>query len=297
MRRLTARSTSAFVRLSKLINVAVLAFAGTAAFAEAPKRVVSEDAPDRVVSMNVCTDQLAMLLADEGQLVSVSSLAYDRRTSAMVEEAQNYIPNTGRAEEVFLLEPDLVIAGTYTARAAVTMLERLGIKVVTIASASSLKDVRAGILEVGAALNQTERAEVLAAEFDAGLAALQADTAARKPRAALYGANGYTVGSQTLSGEMLVAAGFINIASEMGLTHGGTLPLELLALSAPEVVITSQPYPGASRSEAVPRHPVVARMQAQAVSTKIDDGDWLCGTPFVLRAIKTLAQQRETLKP
>ncbi len=274
------------MRLSKLISFAVLALAGTAVFAEAPSRVVS---------MNVCTDQLAMLLADEGQLLSVSSLAYDKRTSAMVEEAQGYIPNTGRAEEVFLLKPDLVIAGTYTARAAVTMLERLNIKVVTIAPASSLKEVRARILDVGAALGQTERAEALAAEFDAGLAALQPDPNARKPRAALYGANGYTVGSQTLSGEMLTAAGFINIATEMGLTHGGTLPLELLALAAPEVVITSQPYPGASRSEAVPRHPVVARMQAQAVSSKMNDGDWLCGTPFVLRAIKNLARHRERL--
>ena len=245
--------------------------------------------------MNVCTDQLAMLLADEGQLLSVSSLAYDKRTSAMVDEAQGYIKNTGRAEEVFLLKPDLVIAGTYTARAAVTMLERLNIEVVTIPPAASLKEVRAGILAVGAALGQPERAAALAAEFDAGLAALQPDANLRKPRAALYGANGYTVGSQTLSGEMLTAAGFINIASELGLSHGGTLPLELLALSAPEVVITSQPYPGASRSEAVPRHPVVARMQAQAVSTKMNDGDWLCGTPFVLRAIKGLAQQREAL--
>ena len=33
------------------------------------------DAPARVVSMNLCTDQLAMMLAAPGQLVSVSHLA------------------------------------------------------------------------------------------------------------------------------------------------------------------------------------------------------------------------------
>ena len=78
-------------------------------------------APARVVSTNLCTDQLAMLLAAPGQLVSVSWLAADPRSSTMAAEAARYPANHGLAEEIFLLSPDLVLAGSYTARTAVDL--------------------------------------------------------------------------------------------------------------------------------------------------------------------------------
>jgi iron complex transport system substrate-binding protein len=71
-------------------------------------------APQRVMSLNVCTDQLAMQLAAPGQLVSVSFLASDPDMSAMAEEAKQYPKNRGMAEEVFLRHPDLVVTGTYS---------------------------------------------------------------------------------------------------------------------------------------------------------------------------------------
>src|SRR5690606_31042246 len=69
----------------------------------------AESAPQRVVSMNLCTDQIAMLLAAEGQLISVSDLAADPRMSSMADKAAAYHENHGRAEEIYLMRPDLVI--------------------------------------------------------------------------------------------------------------------------------------------------------------------------------------------
>ena len=64
-----------------------------AALAAAPAHA---DAPRRVVSMNLCTDQLAMLVAGEGQLLSVSPLSADPRGSAMADVAAGYPLNHGR---------------------------------------------------------------------------------------------------------------------------------------------------------------------------------------------------------
>ena len=50
----------------------------------------AQTAPLRVVSMNLCTDQLAMMLADEGQLISVSDIAIDPNMSPMAEAARAY---------------------------------------------------------------------------------------------------------------------------------------------------------------------------------------------------------------
>lgn len=280
----TAHCTSVFVRLSRLISVVVVAVASTAAFGEAPARVVS---------MNVCTDQLAMLLAADGQLYSLSPLATDPRISGMAEEAKAYHINSARAEEVYLMQPDLVLAGEYTARAAVDMLERLGVPVVRLKSVQSLTDIPLRLAEIGRALGQDEKAARLAARFEADLAALQPAEGVGRPRVIHYGANGYTLGKNTLTDDMISAAGFTNIASEMGVVYGAALPLELLAMSAPDLVITSALYAGSSRAESVAQHPVVAAVAAPSQPTQLASRDWGCGTPLVLRAIRELAQKRE----
>lgn len=277
-----------FVRSFKHILAAALALAGAAGHAQ-----TAQGAPERVVSMNVCTDQLAMMLAAPGQLYSVSMLATDPRASAMVEEAKGYDANAGRAEEVYLMKPDLVLAGSFSARASVDMLERLGIRVIRFDPAYALGDVEARIRQMGAALGRQTRAEELIASYQAGLERLRPKDGEERPRAVQYVANGYTQGSNTLSDEMLEAAGFSNLSAELGIKFGARMPLEMLALHAPDLVVTAAPYPGASRSEEIPNHPVVKRITEGRPPMRMHSPDWLCGTPHVLGAIEALAAERE----
>ena len=260
-----------------------LALGWTAAAAAEP--------PGRVVSMNLCTDQLAMMLAAPGQLVSVSRIASDRRVSAMAREAASYPANGGGAEEVYLLAPDLVLADAFSDAATVGMLRRLGVPVVQLASASSMEGVGRAISEMGAALGREDEAAALRAAFEAALDALEAEVEAR-PRAALYYANGYTLGDGTLAGEILLAAGLSNVAAELGLPGGGTLPLEVLALAEVDALVTGEPYPGASRSEAILDHPVLRAIREGRAAAGTSTADWVCGTPHVLRAVESMRALR-----
>lgn len=253
------------------------------------------DAPQRVVSMNLCTDQLAMLVAAPGQLVSVSYLASDPLSSSMVAEAAAYPANRGGAEQVFLLHPDLVLAGTYTAQASVDLLRGLGVRVERLPPVSSLADVPLQIRQVGALMGREAQAEALAAEFEADLAALpRFDRAAT---AALYYPNGYTTGAGTLSNEVLERTGFANIGADAGLTGGGILPLERLVMAAPEMIVTSTPYPGASRSEDILVHPALAALRAASHQALSSDADWVCGTPYLMRAMRSMVAARQEVGP
>ena len=257
-------------------------------------QATASETPERVVSMNLCTDQLAMLLAGPGQLASVTYIATDPRASAMAEQAQNYHINRGLAEEIFLLEPDLVIAGAFSTQATVAMLKRLGIPVVVFDPAYSLTDVRDRIAQMGDVLHRTQAARDMIDDFDARLHALSEEVT-HSPRAVLYYANGYTSGDKTLAWEILTAAGFEHAAVEAGYGSGGKLPLEVLALTDPDAVITGRPYPGASRSEAILDHPVVQDLREGRESGTLTDHDWVCGTPFGLRAIEALATVRRDI--
>lgn len=251
--------------------------------------------PQRVVSVNLCTDQLAMMLAAPGQLVSVSHLASDPRSSVMVAEAAGYDANRGGAEEVYLMRPDLVLAGTYTARASVELLRRLGVVVVEVPPASRLADVAEQLRIVGAALGQGARAETLVAEFEAGLAALRIRTDA-PVRAAMYYPNGYTTGAGTLADEILSVTGFANVGAAAGVTGGGILPLERLVMAAPDLVVTSAPYPGASRSEEILAHPALVAVRGAAAAAMVSDAEWVCGLPQILRAVEGMAAAHRAIR-
>ncbi|WP_116133504.1 ABC transporter substrate-binding protein [Tropicimonas sp. IMCC34043] len=251
-------------------------------------------APGRVVSMNLCTDQLAILLAAPGQLVSVSDLSQDPRSSAMVEAARDFPVNHAGAEEVFLLDPDLVLAGTFTARPSVAMLRRLSIPVETMPPAYSLADVRDRIATMGHLLGREAEAQRLVADFDAGLAALR-DPAAGRPRAAIYAEQGYTSGPASLAGAILDAAGFENAAAEAGLNVSGFLPLERLVMLDPDMVVLPTRQPGAARAGEVLDHPALEALREAAGTAPLTDADWVCGTPQVLRAIARLAEARKDL--
>lgn len=252
--------------------IGILSGAAAAAPDTAPR-------PTRVVSMNVCTDQLALMLAAPGQLLSVSYLARDARISSMVDAAHKVGVNHGRAEEIYLQDPDLVIAGRFSTQATVAMLVRLGVPVVVIEPARSLDDVRARILQMGEILGRTAAAKTLLAEYDAGLAALATNAADAAPgdgpRAAIYSARGWTQGDASLSGQILRAAGLRNIAGELGLDTGGRLALEQLALQAPDLLITPQPYPGHSQAEEILDHPAVTALRASAGQALMSDRDWV----------------------
>lgn len=277
---------SGFVPVSDAFRLALaLVVSAGAAGAEVPRRVVS---------INLCTDQLAMLLAAPGQLLSVSHLAREPQSSSMLDEAQAYPVNHGQAEEVFALAPDLVLAGSYTALGTVELLRRLGVPVLQLPPADTLEAAVEQVRIIGAALGQEAKAEAMADSFAAGIAAARG--AGPRHSAAFYHPNGYTTGAGTLADEVMTLTGFDNIGATAGVTGGGILPLERLVLAAPELIVTSQPYPGASRSEEILQHPALAAVRDGAGARLHSDADWVCGTPHLLRAIGKMTAARDALE-
>lgn len=244
--------------------------------------------------MNLCTDQFAMLLAAPGQLISVSSIASDPLVSPMAEEAAAYPVNYGAAEQIFLLEPDLVVAGVWSNPAVISMLRRLNIRVEQFELEDSLSDIAPQLAMMGELLGRQDAAQALIRQFESDLAALTGPP--NGPRTAFYSANGYTSGTGSMAHELVTTAGFTHIAQELQRSASGQLALEMLVLAAPDLIISSQLYPGSSRSEEILRHP--ALLSLVAAGNGYDSGpEWVCGTPAVLDALRDLGALRAEMVP
>ena len=253
----------------------------------------ADEPPARVVSMNLCTDQLAMLIAAPGQLVSVSAVAREPQSSAMVEEAQRFPVNYGQAEEVFLLKPDLVLAGTYTTRVTVGLLQKLGVRVEQFAPDSSFEDVRAAMLRMGDLLGRRQRADGLVAELDAGLARLNAMPPLGRT-AALYYANSYTSGAGTLANAVVEAAGVANIATRLGIQGTAALPLEVLVLAMPDMVIVGdRDYDAPALAQQNFAHPAFVALAERHGEVAMPMRNTVCGGPFTLAAVNVLRAAAE----
>ena len=240
-------------------------------------------APQKIVSLNLCTDQLLMLLADPNQIASLSKIVGDPNVSFLSEKSAAFKKNRGDAEEIFINSPDLVVAGVYTEKATVQILQSLGVRVEIFPIEQNFDDIVKNIKKMGLLIGHSDRAKRMIDDFNFRLEELRSGITER-PRAAIYSANGYTTGTETLSGQILKTAGFRNITEEVGMSFGGTLPLETLIMLKPDLVITGKAYPGHSRSEEILTHPVLRPFKTITQT----DAKWICGTPAVLDAVEEL---------
>ncbi len=288
----------ALVCLLALSHCAMLVAAANAHGAT-PARAAAP--PARVVSLNLCTDQLALLLAAPGQLVSVTYLAHDPHENPYAAAARRIPANYGLTEELLPLKADLYLAGTYTTRPAVRMLQRLGQRVIDVPPADTIPQLRASVRQVAAALGAAARGEALLRGFDADLARAQerARALARPQRVAVYWPGGNVAGTDSLPGALLAHLGLGNLAGVQGARAWSSLPLEDLIILAPDWLVISEPDSAASLRRRLGSHPAFAAIDVPR--TTIPSAWWSCGSPALAlaatRLVDALAAPRAARAP
>jgi iron complex transport system substrate-binding protein len=245
--------------------------------------------PQRIVSLNMCVDELVLRLAQPQNVASVTWLSRDPQNSNVAEAAGRVPVNHGLAEEIIPLQPDLVIAGVYTARPAVAMLKRTGVPVSEIDVPKSLDDVRRQIRDIAALVGEREKGESLVAAMDRSLASLPPPSGSPNPRAVVLNPNGATVGRGTLVDEIMTRAGLTNVAAELAIDNYGQIPLETVVANAVDVLIlsASRDGPPALATEIL-RHPVLAALSDRTRLVMLPGRLWNCGGPAVIEAIERL---------
>jgi len=281
--------------LKRSTGLALVALAA-ALFAPAPDAEAQQSLP-KVMSLNLCTDQLAMALADPEQLMSVSFLARDRTISPMWREAQNFPVNHGIAEEVFLAQPDLVVTGTFSQHNTTFLLRRVGLPVEEFDFAMTLETIPSEIRRMGALLHQQEKAEKLASDFAASLDAIEKQQCEPKPTILAFEQNGISPGKETLADSVFRAAGFRNLAAEAGLVGAAPFPLELVVAQEPDVIVVQASEDDAPTLGAyVLRHPAMKHLNSR-IDAFLPPGSWACNGPLIIDAVKALAELRQKVAP
>lgn len=249
--------------------------------------------PMRIVSLNLCSDQLLVALADREQIASVSFFAADPRFSLITDQIHGLPLNHGLAEEVLALKPDLILAGNYTARYAVDHARKRGVPVVELEPAHDFEQIAARIMTVGKAIGHEARATKIVADMNRALQRLDAQSAETSLQVLSFASGGATIGAPSLFNAVVTRAGHTNLPAKIGMGSWGQIGLEGIIQLKPDYVLLE----GLQQ-----KHNSLTRdlMQHRAIRKLLDAGKmklapvdgrlWSCGGPHTVKAVAGFKQ-------
>lgn len=247
------------------------------------------DAPRRVVSFNLCADQLVLALADPEQIAGLSPYAADASASVMAEKALAYPRLQWQAESSIALGPDLVLIGDSDRPVTKHILRSQGLRLHEITLIADLDMARRQVTEVAAVLGHPERGEKLNAEIDAARARLHAAPKPPFATALLVSRGGYTAGERSLAAALLAEAGLKPPAGAPP-GYGGYVQLERLLVLHPDlIVLNNEPRSAADQGSYNLTHPALNALYPPDRRIVLPTRYTLCGGPALVAALDYLA--------
>ena len=249
-------------------------------------------APRRVVTLNLCLDQMALRLAAPGQLVGVSYLSQDPHLSVLAERAAAIAPVRDSIETILTLQPDLVILAKDSHARLKRLLRDAGIRVLELSWATSIEQAETVIEQMAGALGREEVGRTLVAGMREQRRRLTW-TGASLGTAVYLEANRGTTGKGSLMDELLRLSGFRNLAADLGIGSFGRVSLEAVLAGQPDLLVldgTANENP-ARATEFVGHHALLA-LAGTARLASVPTRYSICAGPDNFEVMRLLAEAR-----
>ncbi|MBB3021667.1 iron complex transport system substrate-binding protein [Microvirga lupini] len=258
---------------------------------------VAQPKPQQVASLNLCTDQLLLALADRHQIASLSRLAHDPSVSFMAEQAAGLPLNKGGAEALLFSRPDLVLTGTYGQQDQVAVLKRQGLEVLQLGPWQGLTEGREQIRLLAGRLGHVDRGEALIARIDAALD--RAKAIIPDGRSILvYERGGWVTDARSPLGEVLTQMGFTLHQEVLGQKNGGVVRLETIVITPPDLMLVDAGSQQAiDNGTALFAHPALAAAVPRERRLAVPGRLTICGGPSTPAMIEALADEVRSKLP
>jgi len=248
----------------------------------------------RVASINTCTDQLLLTLADPEQIVGLSPASRDPVRSWAAAAAGRYRRLSGEAEDVLMLKPDIVVAGRFTKRATRELLKDKGLRVEEFDVADSLDAAKRQMLRMGELIGHPDRAAAENARLDAAVERTRAAASRTRYRVLALSRRGWVSGGDSLVSSMLAASGVSDAAADLGLTRSGFVSLEQIVASRPDLLLVSSDSTVAEdQGRAFLLHPAIEQLYPPNKRLVVPERLTVCGGSMLPDALDRLTAEIE----
>jgi len=268
--------------VQSLVAVATLALPGALSAANLP----------RIVSMNVCSDQLLLTLADPEQILGLSRFSRDGWQSWAADRARRYPVLSGGAEDVLVAKPDIVVASLFDKRSTRELLKANGLHLAEFTVPRTLDEVKDQIREMGEVVQHPDRARAEIARLDAAIARARQAATDKHYRVLPLSRRGWVSGRDSLVSSLLTETGLLNPAGELGVAFGGFASLEAIISLKPDFILVSE---AGDRAEDDGRafllHPALERFYPPEKRIVIPERLTVCGGVMLAEALDVLTAE------
>jgi iron complex transport system substrate-binding protein len=242
--------------------------------------------PQRIVSINLCADQLVVALADRQQIAGLTKNATDPEMSGEAAKAHGIPLLSNSAEQILAIEPDLIVGMPASRSAALAALPEQNYPLLDLATADRLDEIYASIRETAAAVGHPARGTALIAHMERELAGLSKPGKGRV--AAYYQRRGYMTGTGTLIDELMARVGLVNLAGKLGKPPLSQLSLEEMVAAEPDfLIVESATDVVTDQGSEMLHHPAIKDIPRISMPQA-----WtVCGSPAYTEAARSMAAQ------
>jgi iron complex transport system substrate-binding protein len=246
----------------------------------------------RIVSMNLCTDQLLMSLADPAQILGLSRFSRDAWQSYAANDARRYPILSGGAEDVLVLKPDVVVASLFDKRSTRELLKENGLHLAEFSVPRNFDEVKAQIVEMGEITGHPDRAAAEIARLDAAMARARRTVTEKHYSVLPLSRRGWVTGSDSLISSLLSETGLFNAAADLGVGAGGFASLEMIVNAKPDFLVVSE---AGDRAEDDGRafllHPALERFYPPEKRIVIPERLTVCGGVMLADTLDVLVKE------
>jgi iron complex transport system substrate-binding protein len=235
-----------------------------------------------VASLNLCTDELLLMLAAPEQIVSVTHLAQSEAETPLWRRARLYARNDGSLVSVAGMRPDLVLTMGGGARDRVRIAGRLGIKTLDLPFPQGLGDIETSVRTVAAALGRPRAAAPILERIKR----LRAAAPRRGIETVWLGGGGRSVAADGLAAQWMALAGL-----RQRRLQGDRVSLEQLLVRPPAILLRSEYRSGQySREQNWLAHPL-AKGTERSRTIATDGRPWTCMGPVLIGEVVRLRRE------
>jgi iron complex transport system substrate-binding protein len=245
-----------------------------------------------IASMNLCTDQLLISLADREQILGLSRYARERFESFAADDARQFRILSGGAEDILLLHPDVVVASQFDKRSTRELLKEQGLRLVEFAVPRNIDEVKAQIRQMGELVGHPDRASAEIARLDDAIARARSAVSKHRYTVLPLSRRGWVSGSDSLLSSLLAETGLFNAAGDLGVAFGGYASLEAIVSARPDFIVVADAGELAEDDgQAFLLHPALEQFYPPSRRIVIPERLTVCGGVMLADALDRLVSE------
>lgn len=243
------------------------------------------DAAERIVSLNACTDELLLQLANPEQIAGVTSFDHSPQSQEVLRRFPSILKLTTDVESIIKAQPTLVLAGPFSNPLLIEQLKKMNVSVEMLSVPRNWAELSAVAGAIAKAANVPNHLE----DFQNKIQDLQTHSKTspwKGTRAVFWSAAGHVSGKNTFEDTILSTLGMENVISFEGYDF---LSVEKLILLKPEVVVVTQDFSlKNSWSHETLFHPALKKALPEMQYLHIPEEAVSCASGYTIEVLRNL---------